>query len=107
MVKGAEPGKTPESQPSDRITPIQVTPSQGTVDVATQPQPVTPPPSKNIVTVTWTSADIRSGAGNEFPVVTNVKQGDKLILLGEEGEWFRVQLEDSSQEGWISNGVVK
>jgi hypothetical protein len=106
--KEPEPAKTPEPQPSEKsITSIPVTPTQGTVDVATQPQPIVPPPSKNIVTVTWTSADIRSGAGSEFPVVTNVKQGDKLLLLGEDGEWFKVQLEDGSQEGWISGGVVK
>ena len=106
--KESEPSKTPEPQPPEKsITPFSVTPAQGTVDVATQPQPVASPPSKNIVTVTWTSADIRSGAGNEFPVVTNVRQGDKLILLEEGGEWLKVQLEDGSQEGWISNGVIK
>jgi uncharacterized protein YgiM (DUF1202 family) len=106
--KTPEPDKTPEPQPPEKpITSIPVTPTQGKVDLPAKPQPVAPPQSKSIVTVNWTSANIRSGAGNEFPVVTNVKQGDKLILLGEDGEWFKVQLENGSQEGWISNGVVK
>jgi len=105
--KETEPSISPGSQNREESLKSTVTPTQGPADVAAQSQPVAPPPGKNIVTVTWTSADIRSGAGNEFPVVANVKKGDKLILLGEEGEWFRVQLEDSSQEGWISNGVVK
>jgi len=68
--------------------------------------PVTPQPSTNIVVVTGTSANIRSGAGNEFPITTTVKQGDKLILLGEYGGWFNVRLEND-QEGWINSRFVK
>lgn len=61
---------------------------------------------KKIVTVTWTSAIIRSGVGNDYPVVTSVNQGDKLTVIGESGEWLNVQLENNKQ-GWISNRVVK
>jgi len=69
--------------------------------------PVTPPSgSANIVTVIWTFANIRSGAGNEFPVVATVKQEDKLTVVGEHGEWFNVRLEDG-KEGWINSKVVK
>ncbi len=65
-----------------------------------------PPPSTDFVVVTWTSANIRSGAGNEFPVVTTVKRGDRLTLIGEDREWFNVRLEDG-KEGWINSRVVK
>jgi hypothetical protein len=85
---------------------MEVKRCQSKVDLPTKPQPTVPPPSKNIVTVIWTSANIRSGAGNEFPNVTTVKQGDKLTLIGEKGDWFNVRLENG-QEGWISNSVVK
>jgi len=61
---------------------------------------------KKIVTVTWTFANIRSGAGNDYPVVTSVNQGDKLTVIGESGEWLNVRLEDG-KEGWISGRVVK
>ncbi len=87
-------------------TSIPANPNQGKVDLPNKLQLTAPPPSKNIVTVTWTSANIRSGAGNEHPVVTTVKQGDNLTLLGEYGEWFNVRLVNG-QEGWISNRVVK
>ena len=78
-----------------------------TSDQTTKPQ-VTAPSSgtTTVVTVTWTSANIRSGAGNEFPVVTTVNQGDKLTVVGERGEWFNVRLEDG-KEGWINSKVVK
>jgi uncharacterized protein YgiM (DUF1202 family) len=65
-----------------------------------------PPVSTNTVTVSGTSANIRSGAGNNFSIVTTVKQGDNLVLLGEYGEWFNVRLENG-QEGWIDNRFVK
>ena len=98
-------------------TTPEVKSSTEKVEPATKPQvsppekpkisiPVSPPQSTYFVTVTGTSANIRSGAGNEFPAITIVKQGDKLILLGEHGEWFNVRLENG-QEGWISKRFVK
>lgn len=87
-------------------------------DLPTQPQvipsekpitstPVTPPSgTTHIVTVTWTFANIRSGAGNDYSVVATVKQGDKLAVIGVSGEWFNVRLE-GGQQGWISSRVVK
>ena len=68
--------------------------------------PSTIPSNKNLVTVTWTFANIRSGVGNDYPVVQFVQQGDKLRVIGESGDWFNIRLENG-QEGWISNRVVK
>jgi hypothetical protein len=79
------------TSPEKPITSTPVTPSMGT---------------EKIVTVTWTFANIRSGAGNDYPVVTTVKQGDKLTVIGELGEWFNVKVE-GGQQGWVSNRVVK
>jgi hypothetical protein len=59
-----------------------------------------------IVTVNWTFANIRSGAGNDYSVVTSVKQGDKLTVIGQLGDWSHVRLE-SGQQGWVSNKVLK
>jgi phospholipid-binding lipoprotein MlaA len=61
---------------------------------------------QKLVTVTWTFEIIRSGAGDDYPIVTTVAQGDKLIVIGESGEWFHVRLE-GGQHGWVSNRVVK
>ncbi len=68
--------------------------------------PSTVPSDRKIVTVIWTFANIRSGVGNDYPVVKFVKQGDKLTLIGESGDWFNVRFENG-QQGWISNRVVK
>lgn len=92
----------PSTDKAERATKPQVSPSE-------KPKisiPVTPPQGTKFVTVTGTSANIRSGAGNESPIVTTTKQGDKLILLGEYNEWFNVRLENG-QEGWINRMFVK
>lgn len=81
--------KVPPSEKPTTSTPV--TPSMG---------------AEKIVTVTWTFANIRSGAGNDYPVVATVKQGDKLVVIGESWEWFNVQLQDG-KKGWISSRVVK
>jgi uncharacterized protein YgiM (DUF1202 family) len=74
--------------------------------VVYQPEISSRSPSKGLVTVTWTLANIRSGVGNDYPVVKFVKQGDKLTVIGESGDWLNVRFEDDRQ-GWISNRVVK
>ena len=92
-----------ESKPSDQIPKPRITQPEEPITST----PVTPSSGPaNIVTVTWTSANIRSGAGNEFPLVTTVKQGDRLTVIGEHGEWFNIRLEDG-KEGWINSRVVK
>jgi hypothetical protein len=86
-------------------------------NVASKSQPSTPDKPKiiksvipateiNIIIVTGTSANIRSGAGNKYPIVATVKQGDKLILLGEHREWLNIRLENG-QEGWILSRFVQ
>jgi hypothetical protein len=100
-----------------QLTTPEIKSSIEKVEPATKPEvsppekprisiPVSPPQGPSIVTVTGTFANIRSGAGSEFSTVGTVKQGDKLILLGEYGEWFNVRLE-SGQEGWINNKFVE
>lgn len=89
--KLSEPATKPVAPPEKPIPVPTVTPSSI---------------QATILTVTWTFANIRSGAGDNYPVVTTVKQGDKLVVIGESGEWFNVRLENG-QQGWISNRVVK
>jgi hypothetical protein len=95
----------------------EIKPPTPKADLTTQPQEISPkepiksssPTSiseKNKISVTGTFANIRSGAGNEFSIITIVKQGDTLILLGEYGEWYHVRT-GTGQEGWINNRFVK
>jgi len=60
------------------------------------------PAGTDVVTVTWTFANIRSGAGDDFSLLTTVKRGDRLTVIGEDGDWLNVRLENG-QEGWINS----
>jgi len=60
----------------------------------------------NMVEVTGSSVNIRSGPGTNYGIIISVKQGDRLPLLGESGNWFQVRLPDG-REGWIFNKLVK
>jgi len=60
------------------------------------------PTGTDVVTVTWTFANIRSGAGDDFSLLTTVKRGDRLTVIGEDGDWLNVRLENG-QEGWINS----
>jgi hypothetical protein len=84
------PPKTVDTIQKPR-TPTLVTPSSGTA---------------TIVTVSWTFANIRSGPGNDYSQVASAKQGEKLTVIGELGEWFNVRLENG-QQGWVTNRAVK
>ena len=43
------------------------------------------------VTVTGTTVNLRSGPGTSYDKVGQVSQGETLILLGTEGDWFKVK----------------
>ncbi len=46
--------------------------------------------------------NIRSGPGSQFQRVTQVYPGEYYELLQEEGEWYKIKLNDTS-DGWIIN----
>lgn len=63
-------------------------------------------PSGKTVSVTDPLVNIRSGPGMKHKVLTTVKKGDKLEVLGEIGSWYNVKLPDGTQ-GWIYNKLVE
>ncbi|MGQ9777899.1 MAG: CsgG/HfaB family protein [Thermodesulfobacteriota bacterium] len=46
------------------------------------------------------AANIRSGPGTSYGIVGSVKKGEILSVLGEEGDWYNVELPDG-KTGWI------
>ncbi len=98
------------SRPAIKLPPKEIDTSSTPQLPPSEKHPVTPmvtsPLKTNVVIVTGTFANIRSGTGIEFPIITTVKKGDKLTLLGEYSEWLNVRLENG-QEGWIDNKFTK
>ncbi len=59
------------------------------------------------LTVRSSVVNIRQGPGTNFPIVTQVEQGDKLIEFARDGQWINVETEASGYTGWIFNTLVQ
>jgi hypothetical protein len=68
------------------------------------PATVTPP--LQMISVVASVVNIRSGPGMKNKVITKVKKGDELELLGETGSWLNVRL-SNGVEGWIYKTLVR
>jgi hypothetical protein len=101
-IRFDEPSVSPQVKPP-KDEPI-LKPKTPPVEKIDKPAPA--PSDRYRLTVTGTFANIRMGAGNEYSIIATVKQGDKLILLGEYGDWYHVRLENG-QEGWVNNRFAK
>ena len=56
--------------------------------------------------LTWNFSVVKSGPGDNYPVITTVRKGDKLTIVEQSGKWVKVQLENG-QEGWIRSEVLE
>ena len=63
-------------------------------------------PSPQMVCVIASVVNIRSGPGTKNKVITTVRRGDELEMLGETGYWYNVKL-SNEVEGWIYKKLVK
>jgi len=94
---------------------VSKTPAQyyhfGSGGTAVQPTSATPastgPQSQEpSVQVTGSSVNIRSGPGTSHDIIGSVRRGDRLVLLGESGNWFQVRL-PNGKVGYIINKLCK
>ena len=71
--------------------------------VATPVTPVVPanPTAGDKVVVTAPLLNVRSGPGSNFPVISQVHQGDPLVVYGVAPDWLYVQLPGGGEYGWV------
>ncbi len=62
-------------------------------------------PQKELVV--HTSANVRKGPGMEFPVVTYLAAGDKVIEKSRQGNWVEVSMPDKEMSGWLHKNLVE
>ncbi len=60
----------------------------------------------NVAMVTVDSADVRSGPSLSSPMVGQASYGSQLQILGQEADWYKVQLPDSNLTGYVAAGWV-
>ncbi len=56
--------------------------------------------------VTGTYVNVRSGPGLNFEQVHRVHQGQEIVLLSKDGDWFQIQLA-GQRTGWIAGWLVE
>ncbi|HPC84076.1 MAG TPA: SH3 domain-containing protein [Thermoanaerobaculaceae bacterium] len=79
-------------------------PPPAPVEVVRLPEPAPPPPV--YVRVSGTTLNVREGAGTSFKVVGKAARGERLLVLGEEGDWLEVRL-TPERTGWVHGKYVR
>jgi N-acetylmuramoyl-L-alanine amidase len=57
------------------------------------------------ITVTGSIVNVRQQNRIDAPVVTKVNAGERLVVLGKQGDWYQVRLADGSS-GWIADWLA-
>ncbi len=60
----------------------------------------------SMVMITVDSADLRSGPNLASPIVGQISYGNQVQLLGQEADWYEVQVPDSNLTGYVAAGWV-
>ena len=53
-----------------------------------------------------TRANIRKGSNKNAKLLTTLKQGDELVVLGKKGNWLRIWIVEKQQFGWVFKRLV-
>lgn len=54
-----------------------------------------------------TILNIRRGQGTQFPIVSKIATGSKVIELNRVEDWSKIQIVGAMQSGWVSNKYLK
>ena len=96
-LKNAEVVANGETFPTDDQLPPKNTGDKTTI--------TSQKPTGQIATVTAPSANVRSGAGKDFPIVTGLLKGKSVPVLAVQNDWVNVEL--GNVKGWVSKDLVE
>jgi len=92
----------PPSQQDERETATLVPPA-----VAGEREPISVDDGKNPVSVIADRLNFRVCPGVHCRVLTILRRGNVLILTEWRGEWMRVRVRSTGQEGWVFSRYVR
>lgn len=61
--------------------------------------------SNQTVTIAADSVNVREGPSLSYPLITQLKKGEKYPVLKEKGDWTQLKL-TNGQTGWVANWLV-
>lgn len=79
----------------DHVQPADPPPQSGS------PAPAQPPAASEVVAVTGSVVNIRHQPVDNAPVIAKVYSGDRLAVIGRQGDWLQIRLSDG-KTGWIA-----
>lgn len=100
----ARPSPFPTLARLPSVTPVTPGPTRlpSPTSAPTRTSTIVSRPSRALVAV---AANLRSGPGLDYAVVTVLDAGTSLTLGEHQGEWYAVQTADGAQ-GWMSDQVL-
>lgn len=60
-----------------------------------------------LLTVTNEKLNVRKGAGTKYPIIEQIKKGDKVKFIEQKGNWYKVQVIDSENIGYVYYKYLK
>jgi uncharacterized protein YgiM (DUF1202 family) len=87
-----------------RSAPPPPAPPPAPAPIAPAP-PVPPAPPQEVVQVTGSTLNVRQAPTTHAAVVTRVKRGERLVVLGRDAGWVHVRA-PAGAEGWVSARYV-
>ncbi|MFC6619291.1 right-handed parallel beta-helix repeat-containing protein [Deinococcus radiophilus] len=104
-----DPLQVQPPQPAGSVVPPAPAPAPGP-EPAPEPTPEpAPPPERPVLrtdVVVRPEVNVRTEPGGSGTVVTTVKQGEQLEVLGEQGEWSEVRVAQGGAEGWVKTELT-
>jgi uncharacterized protein YgiM (DUF1202 family) len=93
---------TPPTQPAEPLDQEGAPPVITKESDARQPGVEASNASPRLVTITADPVNVREEPGTEFPIVSRLKQGDRVAVLSSRGIWYQVETPDR-RVGWVSS----
>lgn len=94
------PGESTEAETAESAEPASESPPAETESAAAEPEE----PGEDTQTVTVDTGNVRAEPALTGELVTRIKEGDTVRVLGEEGDWFQIRTADDA-EGWAHKGL--
>ncbi len=87
------------------VTPVTPEPIRSPVTIILGPSATATPSPEQWTGRALFDANVRTGPGTSFPVVTVVPAGTEVTLEGQRANWYVVRLPDG-QSGWMAAAVL-
>ncbi len=99
------PSPFPTLAPLPTVTPVTPQPTRAPVTIILGPSTTATPTTAQLIGRVSVDANLRSGPGTSFAVITVVPVDTEVVLEGQRANWYVVRLPDG-RTGWMAAAVL-